>query len=191
MCSHLVDLFVSTSGCTKVNNLDVVSTGLHIVEAHCASVTIIHHWLRHDLLHVFCMIHQERVAIWSDIVMTIGWEKSLCILNAIKNNILNFWVIETIILRFLLSSLEFSWISLNSVFFPVLSPVSIGKFGEVNSPLVKRNPEFSLVGVSETSLLFPLFCPEFTFIRPWTGIMCETPRISHLNEFVDAFSISC
>jgi hypothetical protein len=123
--------------------------------------------------------------------MTIGWEKSLCILNAIKNNILNFWVIETIILRFLLSSLEFSWISLNSVFFPVLSPVSIGKFGEVNSPLVKRNPEFSLVGVSETSLLFPLFCPEFTFIRPWTGIMCETPRISHLNEFVDAFSISC
>ena len=121
--------------------------------------------------------------------MTLVWEKSLSILNAIKNNILNYWVVDSIILRFLMNRLELSWISLITVGFPVISPMSIGNLSEVNSPFVKRNPEFSLVGFSETSLLFPLFCPEATFIRPWTGIMCKTPWVSHLNEFVDAFPI--
>lgn len=111
------------------------------------------------------------------------------ILNAIDNNILFNWLLKADESILLSGCSECSWVSFDGSNLPVLSVMSVVSSGVKCSPLVKSNPEFTLVSISKVSLLFPFWSPEVTVFRPWSGIFGESPWVSHLNNFVNAFSL--
>jgi hypothetical protein len=123
--------------------------------------------------------------LWSIFILATGEEKSSWVLDAVKNNILMNIVLELDKTVNLSVSFENFWVSFICRFYPVISVVSIESLCVKPSPVTKSNPEFSLIGFSETSLSFPLWSPEATVFRPWSSIFAETPWVSHLNKFMD------
>jgi len=186
--SHLPDLGVTVSGSVEVVNLDVVSTGWKLLQVDGTRVALSGVWLGAHLLEV--VIKKEiTVSLWSIRGLATGEEKSLWVLDAVNNNILLYAVVELDETVNLSVSSENLWVSFISGDYPVISVVSVESLGVKLSPFIKRNPEFSLVGFRETSLLSPSWSPEATVLRPWSGIFAETPWVSHLNKFVHAFSV--
>lgn len=135
------------------------------------------------------MVNEETVLLWGVVVSATWGEESSVPLSALNDNVLIFFGIEFEPLGYLSRGFEILWVSFNGRNNPVLSVMSVESFSVVSSPFVKRNPEFTLVGISKISLLFPFFSPEIRVLRPWSGIFGESPWVSHLNELVNAFSI--
>jgi len=188
--SHLPDFGVTLSWSIEVVNLDSVFTWCKRIHVDGSRIALATTWLCLNLVEVAVKNHKA-IRLWSILIRATCKEKSFWVLDAVDNNILLYSIIECSKSIYLRGTGESFWVSFKFRYCPVISVVSIESFGVKLSPLVKRNPEFSLVSIGETSLSFPLILPipEITVSRPWTGIFAETPWVSHLNEFVDTFSV--
>jgi len=186
--SHLPDLFVTLSWSIEVRNCESVFTWGKGFQVDGSTVALTLWWWSSHLSRSF--VNLEAIFLWSILSIATFNEKSFLVLDAFDNDILLCWVFERNKRTYFLGTLKRFWESLIFRYFPVVSVVSIVSYGEMRSPLVKRNPEFSIIwSVGDTSLSSPLISPVTTIDRPWSVISAITPWVSHLNESVDTLSV--